>query len=315
MKISGFTFIKNAVIYDFPIVESVRSVLPLVDEFIIVAGDSSDDTDTLLKTFDDEPKVYVIRTVWDTNTYSHGGNIYAQQTDIGLKACSGDWCIYIQSDEILHHDAVPVIKNACSTFLNDQRVEGFLLKYVHLYGDYKHYIDSLHFAYPREIRIVRNKPDIHSWRDAQSFRIIPDFDGLDYDRTAGTRKLRCVLLDALIFHYGWSRDPRCMIGKANNHNSLYSKDYKPVQGIDYYDYGNLSMMPLYKGTFPEAAAERMAAYDWGDYVRYDGARPNIGKRYGLKYRIVDFIEKYLLRNGRRIGGFKNYTLVRPHHKK
>ena len=173
--------------------------------------------------------------------------IYAQQTDVGLRACTGDWCFYIQSDEIMHHDALPVIREACAKYLDDRRVEGFLLKYVHLYGDYRHYIDSLHFAYPREIRIVRNRPDIHSWRDAQSFRVIPDFNGVDYDVEEGTRKLRCILLDALIFHYGWSRDPRCMVRKANHHNALYSKDYKPVEGVDYYDYGNLGMMPLYEG--------------------------------------------------------------------
>lgn len=287
MKISGFTFIKNAVAYDFPVVESVRSVLPVVDEFIIVAGDSSDGTDELLKVFDGEPKVRIIRTVWDTQTYDRGGMIYAQQTDVGLRACTGDWCLYIQSDEIMHHDALPVIREACAKYLDDRRVEGFLLKYVHLYGDYRHYIDSLHFAYPREIRIVRNRPDIHSWRDAQSFRVIPDFNGVDYDVEEGTRKLRCILLDALIFHYGWSRDPRCMVRKANNHNALY------------------------EGTFPEAAAERMAAYDWADFVRYDGPRPNIGKRYGVKYRVVDFIEKHILRDGRRIGGFKNYKLLKP----
>ena len=97
MKISGFTFIKNAVAYDFPVVESVRSVLPVVDEFIIVAGDSSDGTDELLKAFDGEPKVRIIRTVWDTQTYDRGGMIYAQQTDVGLRACTGDWCLYIQS--------------------------------------------------------------------------------------------------------------------------------------------------------------------------------------------------------------------------
>lgn len=171
-----------------------------------VAGDSSDGTDELLKVFDGEPKVRIIRTVWDTQTYDRGGMIYAQQTDVGLRACTGDWCLYIQSDEIMHHDALPVIREACAKYLDDRRVEGFLLKYVHLYGDYRHYIDSLHFAYPREIRIVRNRPDIHSWRDAQSFRVIPDFNGVDYDVEEGTRKLRCILLDALIFHYGWSRD-------------------------------------------------------------------------------------------------------------
>ena len=134
MKISGFTFIKNAVAYDFPVVESVRSVLPVVDEFIIVAGDSSDGTDELLKVFDGEPKVRIIRTVWDTQTYDRGGMIYAQQNDVGLRACTGDWCLYIQSDEIMHHDALPVIREACAKYLDDRRVEGFLLNYVHLYG-------------------------------------------------------------------------------------------------------------------------------------------------------------------------------------
>ncbi len=310
MKISGFTFIKNAIIYDFPIVESVRSVLDVVDEFIILAGDSSDDTDRLLVTFADDPRVKIVKSVWDTKTYNKGGTIYAQQTDLAKSYCTGDWCLYLQSDEIMHHDALPVIRRACERYLDDERVEGFLLKYVHLYGDYKHYIDSLHFAYPHEIRIIRNRPDIHSWRDAQSFRIIPDFDGVDYLKKENTRKLRCVLLDAWVFHYGWSRDPRRMAKKNVAHSAVYSPDNKPVAGVDYYDYGNLSMLPLYQGSFPNAALERMAAFDWSDYIRYDGSRPPIGKRYGLKYRAIDFIEKHVLRDGRRIGGFKNYRLLK-----
>ncbi len=309
MTISGFTFIKNAIIYDFPVIESVRSVLPIVDEFIIVAGDSRDDTDKLLEAFADEPKVRIINTVWDTETYNRGGMIYAQQTDVGLRECKGDWCLYIQSDEIMHHDALPVIKSACEKYAGDQRVEGFLLKYVHLYGDYRHYIDSLHFAYPREIRIVRNSPDIHSWRDAQSFRSIPDFNGIDYDQEKGTRKLRCILLDALIFHFGWSRHPVAMLGKSNYQLSLYDPAHKTKAGVDYYDYGNIAQMPLYEGSLPEAARERIANFDWAQYVRYDGPRPNIGKRYGAKYRTINFIEKHILRNGRRIGGFKNYKLL------
>lgn len=35
MKISGFTIIKNAVLNDYPIVEAVKSILPVVDEMII----------------------------------------------------------------------------------------------------------------------------------------------------------------------------------------------------------------------------------------------------------------------------------------
>ena len=44
MKVSGFSFIKNALIYDFPIVEAIKSILPICDEFVVAVGESDDDT-------------------------------------------------------------------------------------------------------------------------------------------------------------------------------------------------------------------------------------------------------------------------------
>ena len=38
MKVSGFTFVRNVVKYDYPVVESIRSILPVVDEFIVNVG-------------------------------------------------------------------------------------------------------------------------------------------------------------------------------------------------------------------------------------------------------------------------------------
>jgi hypothetical protein len=35
MKVGGFTFVRNVVKYDYPVVESIRSILPVVDEFIV----------------------------------------------------------------------------------------------------------------------------------------------------------------------------------------------------------------------------------------------------------------------------------------
>lgn len=310
MKISGFTIIRNAIIYDFPIVECIKSILDIVDEFIVVAGDSSDATDELLATID-SPKVRIIHTKWDLETFRSDGTIYAHQTDLALRECKGDWCFYLQSDEVLHHDALPVVKEACERYLNDQRVEGFVLKYIHIYANYKHYIDNLHFAYPLEVRIVRNRPDVHSWRDAQSFRIYEDFGDMNYLRKEGTRKLSCVKLDATIFHYGWSRNPFCMVNKVEAQLKTHYPDQVPAPKRPYFDYGNLSMIPLFKGTHPKVMEERIASFNWGDYIRYDGERPNIGKRYGLKYSLIRFIENKILGDGRRIGGFKNYKLIKP----
>lgn len=126
MKISGFTIIRNAELYDFPIVECVKSTLDLVDEFVIVAGDSSDGTDALLESIG-SPKVRVVRTTWDLNKYPRNAMIYAYQTDLALRECTGDWCLYIQSDEVLHHDGVAEIRGAMERELDNPKVEGFVL--------------------------------------------------------------------------------------------------------------------------------------------------------------------------------------------
>ena len=44
MKVSAFTFIKNGQILGYPFLQSIQSILPIVDEFIINVGDSEDET-------------------------------------------------------------------------------------------------------------------------------------------------------------------------------------------------------------------------------------------------------------------------------
>ena len=40
MRVSGFTFIRNAIHYDYPIVEAIHSILPLCDEVVVAVGNS-----------------------------------------------------------------------------------------------------------------------------------------------------------------------------------------------------------------------------------------------------------------------------------
>lgn len=308
MKISGFTIIRNASQYDFPIVECITSALDLVDEFIVRYGDSSDNTEDLLRSIE-SPKLKLIKSDWDTSKYRVNGMIYAHETELALKECTGDWCLYLQADEVLHESAIPVIRDACRKHLENDNVEGFLLKYIHLWGDYKHYIDARHFAYPREIRIVRNSQDIHSWRDAQSFRVIPAFTRENYWQKENTRKLRCILLDAQVFHYGWARDPRCMVKKQTEQRYMHNGQ-EEVRKEEFFDYGNMNYMPQYKGSHPAAMKQRIQNMSWKKYLRYDGAPIDMKKKFGLKYRIINFIENNFLGEGQRIGGFKNYKLVK-----
>jgi hypothetical protein len=44
MKVVGFTIVRNAIKYDYPILESIASILPVCDEVLVSVGKSDDDT-------------------------------------------------------------------------------------------------------------------------------------------------------------------------------------------------------------------------------------------------------------------------------
>lgn len=314
MKISGFTFTKNATKLYYPVKASIESLLPLVDEFIVALGDCNPDdkTEEEIKSIQSD-KIKVIHTKWDLKRYPNGQE-YAHQTDIAKEACSGDWLFYIQSDEVVHEKYLAVIKENCEKYLNDREVEGFLFKYKHFWGDYDHYLVS-HSWYPREIRIIRNDPQIHSWRDAQSFRRIPDFDGKDYYQKENTFKLNVVEIDAFIFHYGFVRPPFLMQKKGKNHNTNYagklSTDEMFKDESDVFDYGNLGKLKVYKETYPKAMEKFIQKFDWKDQLHYENytRTTKLQKHEKLKYRLLTLIEQIFL-NGNLLFGFKNYKRIK-----
>jgi len=205
MKISGFTFVKDAVLYDFPVIESIKSMLPLCDEVYVNVGVSRDNTLELVKSIESD-KIKIIENQWDEK-FRARSRILAQQTNISLYKCSGDWCLYLQADEVLHEKDYEGILKCMRENLERPEIEGLLFNYRHLYGDYKHYVSSYHW-YRREIRIIRNHLGISSWKDAQGFRV----DG---------KKLKVAECPAFIYHYGWVRDPYKMGNKKEYHNSLH----------------------------------------------------------------------------------------------
>src|ERR1700748_3170913 len=99
MKVAGFTFIKNAIKYDYPVVEAITSILPICDEFVVALGKSEDDTEGLIKSIN-SPKIRIIHTEWDTSL-QEGGRVFAEETNKAMAAISpdADWAFYIQGDE------------------------------------------------------------------------------------------------------------------------------------------------------------------------------------------------------------------------
>jgi glycosyltransferase involved in cell wall biosynthesis len=315
MKISGFTMAKNTSKLYYPIKEAIESILPICDEFVVALGDCDPDdtTEELINSIGSD-KIRIIHTVWDIEKYPRGME-NAHQTDIAMKACTGDWLFYLQADEVIHEQYLDTIVQKCTQRLNDPEVEGFLFRYKHFFGDYRHYNDH-HGWYPYEIRIVRNAPDIHSHISAQSFRRIPDFDGLNYRQKEGTYKLQVEKIDAEVYHYGWVRPPQLMQAKSKSLDTIHKGEKAMEEAYQrkapVFDYGNMNWYKEFTGTHPAVMQDFIDRFDWADELHfekgYQVSRP-LMKHEKTKYRILTWIEQHLF-GGRQLFGYSNWKIVK-----
>ncbi len=207
MKVCGFSFVRNGVKFDYPFVEAVRSILPICDEVIVAVGKSDDNTLEMVRSID--KKITVVETEWDENI-KQGGKVFASETNKAFQAIPAqyDWAFYIQGDEIVHEKYLPVIKKEMEANLADKKVEGLLFNYLHFFGSYD-YIGAKYSWYRREIRIVRNRKDIFSFRDAQGFLI------------GENKKMNVKLIDTYLYHKGWVREPTALHEKIRSNIRLY----------------------------------------------------------------------------------------------
>ena len=291
MRISGFSFVRDAVRLHYPICEAIRSALPLVDEFVVVVGPSQDGTIAALRQIDD-PRIRILETEWDPAHFVHG-KINAVQTNLAMDACKGDWGLYLQADEVLHEDDLPLIRAAAQRWLDDEEVEGFLFDYLHFWGDFNSTQWTRNW-YRNEVRIVRLGRGIRSWKSAQGFR-----------RDGG--KLRVRGTGARIFHYGWVRPPEVMKRKQIaldrlHHDESWVKNRHPQGESLPFDYGSMRHLRPFRGTHPAVMAEWIASKDWRaeDYRRLG----TLHEHEQTRTRFLTWMEDRVLR--RQIGVYRNY---------
>lgn len=290
MKVSGFTFVRNAVQYDYPIVEAITSILPLCDEFIVALGNSTDSTRELIQSID-SPKIKIIDTIWD-DALREGGQTFAIETNKAFERISADsdWAFYIQADEVVHEKYHENIRQAMNKYKDDKKVEGLLFNYIHFYGSYD-YLGDAYRWYRREVRIIKNDKSIASYKDAQGFRKKPNI------------KINVKLIDAYVYHYGWVRDPRKMQGKRRSFNHFYFDDEwieKNVGEAESFDYSEIDALRRFDGTHPKVMQPRIEAMNWK--FDHDISRNNLKPKDKLK-RII---EKW---TGWRMGEFRNYKII------
>ena len=291
MKIAGFTIIKNAVVNDFPIVEAIKSILPVVDEMIVLIGDSTDATIALIESIGD-PKIKIHHSVWDKNLRK-GGVVLAVETDKAFQYidASFDWAFYIQGDEVVHEKYHSTIIDACHKYKSDDAVQGLLFKYKHFFGTYDYVGDSRKW-YAHEVRIIRNNKKITAYRDAQGFRI-------------GKTKLPVAAINASIYHYGWVKSPEQMRKKQKESSVFWHDDtqmQKIISSPDYYDFSGFDSLEKFTDTHPTVMKERIIQKNWA--IDLDISK----KKFSLKNLILYYFEKW---TGIRPFDFRNHIIIRP----
>ena len=295
MKITGVTIIKNAVKNDYPVVEAIMSILPMVDEMIVSIDKGEDDTDDLIKSIVSD-KIKIVYSTWDMSL-KQGGRVYAIETDKAIAHVSADtdWIFYIQADEVIHEKYHTTILEAAKKYCSNKKVQGLLFKYLHFYATYDYVGDSRKW-YQYEIRMIKNDRRITSYRDAQGFRM-------------GEKKLDVVLIDAEVYHYGWVRSPELMRGKQKDTAKYYLNltdtelNNKFVdEGVEIFNYEkNYDSLCRFGDTHPFVMKQRIVKKNW-QVVLDTGDR-----KFSPKGKLLFWIEKM---TGKRLFEFKNYKLLK-----
>lgn len=290
MLISGFTIIRNAVKNDYPIVEAITSILPVVDEMIVLVGDCTDGTEELIRSIA-SPKIKIHYSVWNTQLQA-GGVVLAEETNkaFALIDPASTWAFYIQADEVIHEKYHAAIIEGCKKYKDDNRVQGLLFKYLHFYGTYQYVGDSRRW-YSHEVRIIRNDKCISAYRDAQGFRV-------------GEKRLDVAMIDAWVYHYGWVKSQEKMITKMKDVSNYWIADKAEWERFmakenmfSFEDYDSISR---FTGSHPKVMENRIQQQDYD--LQLDVNR----KKLKLKHRIMYFVEKL---TGKRFFEFKNYRVI------
>lgn len=289
--ISGFTFIKNGLTLGYPIKESIESIEPLCDEIIINVGfdnielKNDDGTFDYLNDHFKHPKFKFLKSYWNPSLRKDG-LILSEQTNIALKECKGKYCQYIQGDEVIHEDDLPLIQNAVMDMEENNLIEGLVFNYLHFYGNVD-IIKHTRNTYRREVRLIRNHSGIKSWKDAQGFK------------HSDERKLNCIQIPARIFHYGWARKEQVMKKKVMEFDKLYHEEDKAPS----FQYERIWGLKRFTETHPQVVKKWVLENK--NEIDILALKTKF-ERKNISLCLSDLIESI---TGYRIGEYKNFKLL------
>jgi len=235
MKVSGFTFIKNAEMLGYPFIESIQSVLPIVDEFIIAVGKSEDNTLEIIKSIKND-KIRIIETQWNESMQDRG-YVYAQQKMTAQFSCTGDWAFYLEGDEVIHEKDLGTIRNTMERHLDNPEVEALYFDYYHFYGKPSQVGIA---GYKRAPRIIRNT--IRNYSPDGLFFVV-----MDKNKKGRYPKAACA--GCHIYHYGHVRK----VERNNEKIKQVGKYWGDEEPNTFSTYGNIDLAEIrpFTGSHPK----------------------------------------------------------------
>ena len=272
MKVSAFTFIKNGQVLGYPFLQSIQSILAIVDEFVINVGVSEDDTLLLIQSLAN-PKIRIIESHWNDSMQDRG-YVYGQQKMIAQFNCTGDWAFYIEGDEVYHENELEKIKKSMERHLNDPNVEALVFDFHHFYGNANTILNSPGW-YRSEARIIKNS--VRSYAPDGLFWLV-------LDSNKKSRYPRAKHTGANCYHYGWVRSEEEMNLKSNKVQKYWGRD--PVN-IDYSQIDQ-SIIKRFEGTHPKIVKDWLPK-DIGLYIADSSYKLTQKQK---KHRVMIKLENY-----------------------
>ena len=272
MKVSAFTFIKNGQILGYPFLQSIQSILPIVDEFVINVGKSEDNTLELIKSLSN-PKIRIIESIWNDSMQDRG-YVYGQQKMIAQFNCTGDWAFYIEGDEVYHERELDKIKKSMEMHLNDSNVEALVFNFCHFYGNANSMLNSPGW-YRSEARIIKNS--VRSYAPDGLFWLVLDGNKKGRYPRAKHTGVTC-------YHYGWVRSEDQMSLKSSKVQKYWGGE--PVK-IDYTQMDQ-TIIQEFQGSHPEIMKDWISK-DAGLYKVDSAYKPT---RKQIKHQLMIKLENF-----------------------
>jgi hypothetical protein len=254
--LSGFTICRNAVALGYPLRESIQSILPIVDEFVVALGPSDDGTGEMVENIG-SPKIRIVESPWDENQTTDA-RVLSTQATFALSHCRFPWAFHLQADEVIHEEDLPRLQSLMREHLGNREVLGFMFHFIHFLLDYR---TVNPWAFRREVRIVRNDGQLRSAGDSCGFA--RKSDGLYLGKKLLGKEV--LWTGARVFHYS-SVMPRDALAKKIASMLRIRHGDPPVSDLEEMTRNNIenlerqySIMKEYRGSHPSVMQDRIAA--------------------------------------------------------